>query len=158
MLECPEKTMGVTVRPGGAQDLDWLVGELRAFSDFYGTKRKLFETEEYARTGLEKIINDHVLFVAQKGDVGPVGFIAGLIVPHIFNPTITVLNEAFWWVKPEHRRSRAGYLLLREFVHFGEQNADWLLFTLETHSPVKDAALLKLGFKAQETSYLLEVA
>lgn len=147
----------IRIRPATTDDLDWLIHELKEFSLFYGTKNGLFSTEEYTRHGMTTLMKDHLVFVAEKDYVGPVGFIAGLYSHHIFNPTIRVLTEAFWWVPEQHRRSRAGYLLLQAFVDFGKENADWILFTLEHNSPVNPNALIDRGFKLKERSFLMEV-
>lgn len=155
--ETPVKTGRIFVRRGTPEDIGWLVDQLKDFSLFYGTKRPLYTSEDFARKGLEKIINEHLLIIAEKDGVGPVGFIAGLFVPHVFNPDIFVLNEAFWWVPELYRGTRAGALLLREFVAWGKKEADWILFTLENESPVNETALLRHGFTFKERSYLLEV-
>ena len=147
----------IKIRPATTDDLEWLIEQLKAFSLFYGTKNGLFSTEQFAREGMTTFMEKHVVFVAEKDFVGPIGFIAGLIIPHIYNPTIRVLNEAFWWVPEQHRHSRAGYLLLKAFIEYGKANADWILFTLEADSPVNEFALIDRGFKLKERSYLMEV-
>lgn len=78
-------------------------------------------------------------------------------MPHVFNPQIKVLSECFWWVKPEYRGSRAGALLFKNYVEWGKANVDWVTMTLEAHSPVRPEALIKRGFRLQETTFLLEV-
>lgn len=148
----------IRVRPAISSDIDWIVQELRSFSDFYRTKKPLFQDEKYAKEFITNAIHEHVVFVAEKDFVGPIGFIAGLLIPHIFNPTIRVLNEAFWWVPEAYRHSKAGYLLLKEFIEFGKKNVDWILFTLEEGSPVNEFALIDRGFTPKERNYLMEVS
>lgn len=147
----------VFVRTAVVNDLDWLVQELKLFSDFYKTKHPLFGHEQFVREGMVTMIEKHLVLIAEKEGVGPIGFIAGLLVPHIFNPLIRCLTEAFWWVKEEFRSSRAGYLLLMEFIEFGKQNADWILCTIEEHSPINQEALTDRGFKLKERNYIMEV-
>lgn len=53
------------------------------------------------------------VFVAEENDL-PVGFIAGVALPHPFSG-VTFAEELAWWVDPEHRRSGLGPLLLAEF-------------------------------------------
>lgn len=103
------------------------------------------------------VIENHLIFVAESSEAGRLGLIAGLVVPHVFNPKIQVLQEILWWVSEEYRGSRAGLLLLNEFVDWGKRNVDWIMFTLEKHSPVSDRPLIKRGFRSMETAYLLEV-
>lgn len=76
---------------------------------------------------------------------------------HPYNPAIRVLTETFWWVTPNARGSRAGLMLLDAFTAYGERNADWIVFTLEHHSPVNERTLTKRGFHLHERSYLREV-
>lgn len=148
--------MSVTVRPAESADVPWLLTELRAFDRFFGAARSLFPTDEQAETTLRWLIAEHVVFVAS--DVtGPVGFIAGTLGPHFFNPTLTYLSELFWWVTESARGSRAGALLLSAFLAYGKQHADCVVMTLEDASPVNPTSLLSRGFRLKETSYLLEV-
>ena len=80
-----------------------------------------------------------------------------MIAPHIFNPKIMTLTEVFWWVKPEHRGSRAGRDLIEEFILWGKENVDWIITTLEENSPVNDSVFLNRGFKPKERSFIMEV-
>lgn len=150
--------MTITVRRAAPSDLGWLVGQLEEFSRFFGTKRSLYPDYAHAEQVMKVHMEKHLLLVADKEGTGPVGFIAGLISPHIYNPEINVLTETFWWVSPEHRGSRAGLMLLNEFVSIGKEVADWVHFSLEHHSPVNESCLTRRGFKLQERAYLLEVS
>lgn len=151
----PVSSGGVTVRHANPEDIDWLVGQLKNFSEFAGTKRRLFEDPIYAQTGIAQMIDNHLVLVSQEpGKL--TGFIAGYIGPHPYNPSIEVLTEAFWWVDPDSRGTRAGGLLLSCFIEYGKDHADWIIMSLERNSPVKDESLLKRGFVLQEKSFLLE--
>lgn len=147
----------IEIRPANQGDLDWLVGELREFDKFYGAKKSLFGDEGYVRNALLLTMKKHLLLVAVKDGLSPVGFISGFINEHFFNPSIRVLSELFWWVMPAHRRTMAGSMLLNEFIKHGEKNADWITFTLEHKSPVNERIFLKRGFNLQEKIYLKEV-
>lgn len=151
---CQEGT--VSIRRADAGDIDWLVSQCRDFASFFDSRHNLFPDEALAREGLWAMISNHIVFIAQKAGI-PVGFVAGTLAPHMFNPAIRVLYEAFWWVTEEHRGSRAGLLLLNSFVAWGREHADWIIFTLENHSPVNDSVLLRRGFTLKERSYLMEV-
>jgi hypothetical protein len=158
--------MGIQVRRAAPEDLSWVLSQLKDFSKFYGTKLQLFGDEEYSRNFLLGLIQEHPSFVAvkeQKDENGEAwttnmcGFIAGIVSPHMYNPKINLLTEAFWWVPEEYRGSRAGALLLEAFISWGKENVDWITFTLEHKSPVSDRCLTKRGFQLQEKNYLLEV-
>lgn len=151
----------ISIRKAEPEDLDWLVAELRRFSVCFGTKLSLFPDDpDLARRSLNTILESHCLFVAVRTAVSGserVGLIAGICGPHMFNPSIRVLTEIFWWVPPEHRMTRAGLLLLDAFIDWGETHADWIDFTLEERSPVNERCLTRQGFRLQEKHYLMEV-
>ncbi len=147
----------IAIRPASSHDSDWLVRQLQDFSKFFNTKIPLYQDEAITREGLSRIMENHLLRIADKSGFGPIGFIAGLITPHIFRPSIRVLSEAFWWVEERHRHSRAGYLLFQSYIEFGKANADWILFTLEDNSPISEDALINRGFRFKEKNFLMEV-
>lgn len=149
--------MSILTRKATLEDIPWLMVELEKFAKFFGTHLSLFNPET-APAGLTDLISNHVFLVAQRNTDGErLGFVAGLLSPHFMNPEIIQLTELFWWVPEEYRRTGAGHLLFEEFVKVGVVEADWVNFTLEHHSPVKDEFLLKRGFKPQERSFILEV-
>jgi len=154
--------VNIITRRANTSDVDWLVAQLMEFSNFYGTRLALFSTPEYVRGAVEAMIKNQPVFVAlgcnDRGIIDRLGFIAGVATPHPFNPNIRVFSEQFFWVTPDHRGSRASFLLLTDFLFWGKNNADWITFALEGRSPMNERALTKRGFKLQERSYLLEVA
>jgi N-acetylglutamate synthase-like GNAT family acetyltransferase len=145
------------VRQANEGDLDWLLVQLREFDSFAETKLSLFPKDEaIARGFLHQFVISQPFFVAE-GFSGLTGFIAGTLGNHYLNPDIRVLNEVFWWVDPRYRGTSAGARLLECFIGFGRLKADWIVMALEHKSPVNPRALLKKGFRLQETSYLMEV-
>lgn len=148
----------IQIRDARASDTDWLVLQLRAFSRFFGTDKQLFTTADDVRERLPALLAMGPCYIATNADRLPIGFVAGMLAPHPYNPTIRVLSESFWWVEPAWRQTRAGLLLLNAFVAFGEAHADWIHFTLEHQSPVNERCLTKRGFRLHERSYLREVA
>ncbi len=151
--------MNARVRPATLQDIDWIAAQLRVFSASYGTAKELFPDDEFARQWLTKMIQDHLLLVADGYKAHErIGFICGVVTPHLYNPMIRVLAELFWWVTPEHRGGPAGARLLDEFIAWGKINADWITFGTMNDTQVKEAALTKRGFVLKEKSYLMEVS
>lgn len=148
--------MATRVRPALFIDIEWLMEQLRSFDKFAAYGRSLIEDESHARLTMLGIIDKHMVFIAENNHK-PVGFIAAYKTPHPFNPRIKVLSECFWWVAPEGRKTRAGALLLREFIAYGRRHCDWITMSLEDVSPVKPGSLSKLGFKLKESSFLMEV-
>lgn len=144
------------VRKAVMSDMDFLLVELEKFSNFYQSKYSLFGNDKQYQTKLvSMLIEKHLFLIAEKNGE-QVGFIAGTILPHAYNPEMICLNETFWWVKEEFRNSRAGLLLLNEFIKYGKENCEWTVMTLEDVSPVNHKTLLSRGFKPKETSFLLE--
>lgn len=150
--------MSIVTRKATHEDIPWMLVELKKFADFFGSKLSLFNPATAADV-LKPIIDHHVFLVAVKADEPEtrVGLVAGLLSPHFLNTDIIQLTELFWWVPEEYRGTKAGLLLFNDFVRIGMIEADWVNFTLEEKSPVKEEFLLKRGFKAQERAYLLEV-
>lgn len=148
--------MSVKIRQANDTDIEWLSHQLKAFSDFNASKIPLYK-KEYASEFINTMLKRDLCLVAYKDEDTRMGFISGMITNHIYNPEIKMLVEMFWWVDPSYRASRAGLMLLNYFTDIGKDYADWIVFTLEHHSPVNEKSLTKRGFKLRERSYLLEV-
>ncbi len=97
--------MTITVRPAAEHDVPWLISQLRMFDKFAGFKRSLMEDMEHAIKGCKQMVRDHLVLIAfDHPEHGPLsadceielGFIAGYLTPHPFNPQLRVLTETFW--------------------------------------------------------------
>jgi hypothetical protein len=91
-------------------------------------------------------------FIA-KSDGVCIGIIGGLLSPNVFNPNITTLSELIWYVIPEYRNTRAGLLLLKQFIDKGDECADETTFCLLHTSQIKIATLEKRGFHLCEFAF-----
>jgi hypothetical protein len=147
--------VGYFIRQATLNDLSFIQSELVGFIEFYGSHLFLdcAHTEETA-TKLSMLIQNHIFYICELNGE-PTGFICGLVSPHFFNSKKMTLTELFWWVKPEHREGRSGYLLLKKFAEMGK-NFDWCIMTIEDKSPVKPESLKKFGFKLKEINFILE--
>lgn len=148
-----------SIREAVIEDIPAIMEELKAFSDFYKTKMPMFRDEGHSTKVLTDMIENHLFYVAvndvnERHDL--VGFIAGYLMPHIYNPDIATLTEAFWWVKPEHRRSGIGVELLDMYVEFGKKHSNWILMTIEDETPIDPSLLTSRGFRLKETSFIME--
>lgn len=143
------------VRTGNLGDIPWILEELEEFQNWFGSKKPLFDKESAPKI-VETWIEKHLVFIAEKDTVGQIGFIIGAITPHLFNPKLRMLAELLWWVDPLHRHTRAGHELLSEFVHWGRNNVDWITFSLQDITPVKETTLKRFGFRHLEHCYLIE--
>lgn len=147
--------MGVTIRQAKHDDIEWIVNELKSFSDFFDSKVKLLQDLDHARHVIKIHIDHHIILVSEMGGE-LTGFISGVIGPHAFNPMMTTVTETFWWVSEKFRNGRSGLMLLNEFTRIAKEKAQWIVVTIEKNSPINDRCLTKRGFKAVETQYLME--
>lgn len=147
------------IRPANLLDVPWLLDQLRQFDHFFNAKKSLFPKDtEVATRILEGLITTQPFFVAAD-TVGRMGFIAGAVAPHPYNPDLLMLSELFWWVAPEFRGGSAGARLLKHFIVYGiESDVDWIVMTIENGTPIDPASLERAGFRLHERSYLMEVA
>lgn len=145
------------VRPATAADMPWILEQLVAFDEFFGSSRSFFPSEESAEAKLAFLIEQHVVLVAERaGELQ--GFIAGLLSGSFYNETVIQLTELFWWVAEAHRGSRAALVLLNAFTAVGTARAHQVIMSLEDTSPVNPETLLRRGYRPKETSFLLEVS
>jgi len=150
--------VGISIRQALLTDVDWLLVELEKFSHFYGSKYRLFSNDEkYNRALITGIVQSHLVLLAEKEDKTPVGFIAGTVAGHIFNPEIKTLSELFWWVQEEYRQGKAGAMLLLAFTEYGKKNCQLITMTIEDKSPINPDSLLRRGFKPKEVSFMMEI-
>jgi hypothetical protein len=148
--------MDIIVRKATIEDLDWLIVELKKFSNFYRSHKYNLFNGDYWQAGLTVMIKDHVVLISENSAGIRTGLIAGFLVNHPFNPEIKCLMENLWWVAKEFRHTRSALLLINEFIRIGKECGNWITMTLQSNSPVNDKCLLNRGFKKNETSYLME--
>lgn len=149
----------ITIRFATFEDVEWLFTQCIDFDRFFGAKQSLMADDPaYTRELLATLITQHIVLVAVRG-VELIGFIAGSLASHPFRPTLSVATELLWWVLPPNRQSSAGARLLNAFEDVArDRGAQWILMALEAESPVRPESLTRRGYRAKETSYLLEVA
>ena len=142
----------ITIEPLTSETLDWFVdvAAVRMLTD------EVKDTRLINRNTLQKLaslgMESGTAFVAKSGDKC-VGAIGGLVVPNLFNPELVSLNEVFWYVLPEFRKTRAGYLLLKAFDNKGKEVADFTNMCLLFDSPVSIESLEKRGYMLKEFSF-----
>lgn len=156
----------IRVRSAVADDVPWILEQLRAFDAAYHAPRSLYPREDYAQIMLRQLIDVGPFWVAEhilSADPEehrpytvswPVGFIAGMVSGHWMNPEIQVLTELLWWVDPQFRGTRAAALLLEEFVAFGREHCEWIICAIGRETQVNPRALERHGFEAFEQNYL----
>lgn len=138
--------------------MSWMLLELEQFAQFLDTKHSLLPPEESTREEiLLTLMKEHLFLIAEKDGGGRTGLFAGIVVPHILNPSVRVLYELIWWVSLEHRGSSAGLRLLDAALDWAKGKVDWVFWTTQHNTPVADRVFLKRGFKVQQTDFLLEL-
>lgn len=146
------------IRQAMLADIDELCSQLKEFSEDYSTDFPPYKDQETSSKILKNLIENHLFYVASTDDTCEmVGFIAGFVCDHIYNPDIKTLAEAFWWVNKEHRRSGVGIELLETFEHWGKKNVDLIYMTIEEDTPLDERIFLNRGFKKKETAFVMEV-
>lgn len=141
------------VRTADAQDIPWLLAQLREFAASHPIGPRIMGTDENAEALLGHLIATQFVAVADA-EGSPVGLIAGAVTPHPFNPDLLVASELWWFVAPAHRGSRAGLALLEAYEDWAKANADVRGMTLEANSPVNPRVLVKRGYQLAETQYV----
>jgi len=149
--------MPYRVRGAAEADIPWMLGGLRGAAR-WADLPDLYPDPEYAKERiLEALKPPHILIVAELDSCKPVGFLGAYVVPHIYNPRIMWSTVAVWWVDLEYRLSRAALMLLNSYVRLASQTCRYVTVALGWHTPIKEASLLKRGFKLLERSYTLRV-
>lgn len=140
------------------EDIPLICVQLARFAQLYSRKYPPYKDLETSEKILQNIIENHLFYVAVKDDTHElVGFIAGFVCDHIYNPDIKVLTEAFWWTDEKHRRSGIGMQLLEAFEGWGKKNVDWIFMTIEEETPLDEKIFLDRGFKRKEINYIMEI-
>lgn len=147
----------IDIRKAEPSDIDWLIGELYDFELTYGLKKVSFLMDEkFAREKLLELIEKHVAFIATK-DFDRAGFIIGYYGIHPFTKDLKALQELFFWVSHEYRKTRAAAMLMNAFVESGKKIADWIIFARLPGSNISERTLTRKGFRLMEQNYCMEV-
>lgn len=144
-----------TIRKAATSDINYILSQLKEFSEFFGSKYSLYD-EDGVTNFVTFVIKDHVFFMVEKAEK-PIGFICGLVMPHIYNPKITVVYTSFFWVEEAYRKTRAAYMLISEYVKYSKQICKWVFLSIDSKTIIKDSSLNKFGFNPTGKNYLLEV-
>ena len=97
-------------------DLEGITACAERFFEYakYADDDMPLDRETFGRTA-SMYISDGIVLLLKDGIYGRIcGGIAGIIYPWVFNQSIPVMHEWFWWVDPEYRGS-SGIKLLRKF-------------------------------------------
>lgn len=149
--------MRLQIRAARESDSLWLCERLRTqFSKAYGTRRELFQDEEFTQNFMATLMKEHVVLVAEKG-AELVGFIAGLLHPGLYEPSLVMLTSCFFWVEHRFRRSAAASKLFKAFNLIGDEQADTVSMGMPMHADVSTRSMKRHGFELKERFFLREV-
>lgn len=113
------------------------------------------ETLEHAEQMYEEIVKGLGVCILVEDDQGPFGFILAIRSPNLWAPETIGLSEMVYWLNPEKRGGRAGYMLLKAYVDFGNHEkfrGTIKYFTISKTIKSPDIKYDRFGFsKIEET-------
>lgn len=142
----------ITIETLTVDDLSWFVNVAAVKMLTDEVKREELINISNIYKIVEQGMTTGTVLVAKSNGVC-VGGIGGLLVPNLFNPTITTLVEIIWYVLPEYRRGRAGFMLLMAFDKLASEVADEVTLSVLDSSEVKIDSLEKRGFFLGELAF-----
>lgn len=141
------------IRRATERDIPWLLTQLRAFAAAYPVQITI--RDAHAEVVLGTLIREQYVALAERTDadgVTRVGLIAGTLQPHPFDPETLCATSLFWFVTPEHRRSRAGALLFMDFESWAASTgAPIQAFSLVAGSAITTESFTRRGWQVVET-------
>ena len=146
----------IEIKRATSEDLDFIISELIKFDEFYREKYSFLGGPAYIFMTISNLVREHVAFIASR-DGESLGFIVGHVHPHFYNPSLKVLDELWWWVRPCARHTKAASLLLDEFTLWGRRNVDVIAMHVSPKTGVKISNLERYGFKLSEYTLTLEI-
>ncbi|HLB68751.1 MAG TPA: GNAT family N-acetyltransferase [Thermoplasmata archaeon] len=157
-----EKAAAIRVTPTSESEFPWIMVKLREQAIDYmtdgGSSLSLYGGDEHAESMLRLLRADHILLTAVTETGEAVGFIAGWVSGHPFNPAVRVATHFWWYVDPVHRHSRAASLLLSDFVVTAEdRGCQRITLCLGPRTMIRDESLEKIGFKHSDRCYVKEI-
>lgn len=144
--------MSYSVRIATKQDISWMLPDLREAGELYG--HDIYGGDEHSTEVLNKLIENHIIIVCEKDHDIPCGFIIAYSAIHPFNAKKKSLHQWVWYVKPEFRKTRVTYLLMKAYREVAESGFDMAFSSIHSMSGIKDSSLSRLGFEFKEKTYI----
>lgn len=137
-------------------DLDWVINTVAPYTIENDLKRpELYHPEQLEQLFNHTLVNGLSYVCEQHGN--PVGIVAGLLHGHVFNPDIKMATALFWFVDPDHRNTRAAYLLLQKYNNEVERQGRENVFAIQDYSLKSDRYFTKMGFTPGEKIFVKRV-
>lgn len=151
----------ITVRLANKFDIQPIVGMLRNFQKATPIPELCANfDEEHMRTMLSQILlGMGVCLVSENTDNNKsihTGFILAIKTTSLFDPKFITINEAAYWVEPQYRGGRSGYLLLKHYTELCKQLQEQNAITKFTVAKMVNSPNLsynKLGYELIEETW-----
>jgi hypothetical protein len=153
--------MSVRVEFATLKDFPWILEQLEIqdewYCDSHGSKRRFFVDKEHMSWTLNSLLESGILLIARVGDER-VGYIAGWVSPHPYNPEIKVATHASWWVSQDRRHTKAAIQLLLVFKSTAQAlGCDKIIISLAPETPIREESMMRWGFIPSDRCYVMEV-
>ena len=141
------------IRETRLDDIPYILPLVREFAREVGNE---FLYENYrdkpAAALLASLVTKGILLVAEK-DEKIVGVIGATITGNIWNPHVKQVDEIIYYVLPDHRETRLGWMLIREY---DKRTKDFPIATLKLmhNSPDLTKHYNKMGYVELERTFL----
>jgi GNAT superfamily N-acetyltransferase len=145
--------MTYEVRIAEEQDKEWIeqVAAVRMLTE--ELNRPELVNPSRIKLLVKKGIDERTCFIAFK-DGEPAGVLGAFLIENMFEPSIKVLSEVFWYVLPEYRETRIGFLLLNLFDETARQIANESALSILTGSTeINIDSFAKRGFMLDEFAF-----
>ena len=109
---------------------------------------------------LEKVLEVGAIFVAEI-DGAVRGFIAAMVHPAWFAPSVSIALEMAWWMDEDYRKGTAGIRLLQTYERWAkESGASFICMSdlvVDGEAPIA-AILPRMGYRITERTHMKEIA
>lgn len=145
--------MNYEVRFAQPSDIVWMVEVAGVRMLEEEVKRPDFVNRKALYDLADRSIDNETALICWKGEE-PVGLLGWLVSSNPFNPDLLVAAEILWYVLPEHRGTRAGYLLMKGFSEWLDKYNILGTMSLLSSSEVSSGSLERFGFKQTEYQFM----
>lgn len=141
------------IRKALPQDIPYMLEHAKEFIKFYNNKNINYNQSHLIHLA-QTLMDSHVLVVAETEEGEVAGMLGAMYVPNHIDPSCISLTELFWWVGEEHRRTRAGWLLLSFLEAVGEKYEVPVVISVLPQTGDVTPLLERHGFVKVEESYV----
>jgi RimJ/RimL family protein N-acetyltransferase len=144
------------VRKATFKDLPKMIYEGVQFLKWLNPTKKV--NDDHLAHMLHNLIRKNVVLICMD-DNEYAGAIGGMIQPSLFYPSEYELQECFWWVLPEYRKTSAALRLFNSFIEYGRSATEIkrILMHKEPHNSLNEDVYIKRGFSYSEQIFSMEV-